>query len=546
MLQSLLGSVPINILEYGYEIGLDWLGKFAQAIIEGIGIIGLGIVVFTIVLKAIVLPFDIYQRVSMRKQNLVMKEMQPELEKLQKQYANDKTTYNQKMMELYKKNGYSMFGACLPMIFSLVILIVAFQGFRTYSQYANLAMYEKMAQAYSEEVLKFAPEIKDFGDGRTYFVVVEGDTEENLSEGKIRWKEEYNSAEGSIIEGKLVDEQLLSNVQYRIYTGGELRYVEASSPLDNRYITFKYQLKTEEQIKKEQDQNKKNKSKKNNTNANPVKFQYSVDTDKFQDYLEAQGNESEKEVFDKLYETAVADQEEAPYDAAVMDFIVRIGAAKAAEWYRDGNDAHFLWVKNVWYPDVSYQNPIQDYGKFKGQVTTQVTLRDGTPNVALNNVLDKDEYDKYLTSQLTTEKGQANGYFILIILSIGFMVLSQFISMRSSKESNKYQTVDGQGAKTQKMMLIVMPLIYAVFAFMYSAAFSIYMVMSSVISLLTTVFANLIIGRIFKKKEETKAKERVTRKYAWQLTEKEKRAKEKEAKKEAKMQERVERSRKRK
>ena len=86
-----------------------------------------------------------------------------------------------------------------------------------------------------------------------------------------------------------------------------------------------------------------------------------------------------------------------------------------------------------------------------------------------------------------------------------------------------------------------MPLIYAVFAFLYSAAFSIYMVMSSVISLLTTVFANLIIGRVFKKKEENRAKESVTRKYAWQMTEKEKRAKEKEAKKEAKMQERANR-----
>ena len=64
MLQSILASVGINVLEYGYEISLDWLGKFAQAIIEGIGIIGLGIIVFTIVLKCIVLPFDIYQRVS--------------------------------------------------------------------------------------------------------------------------------------------------------------------------------------------------------------------------------------------------------------------------------------------------------------------------------------------------------------------------------------------------------------------------------------------------------------------------------------------------
>ena len=87
----------------GYRIGLDWLGKFAQAIIEGVGSIGFGIIVFTLVLKAITLPFDIYQRVKMRKQNLVMKQMQPELEKLQKQYANDKNMYNQKMMELFPR-----------------------------------------------------------------------------------------------------------------------------------------------------------------------------------------------------------------------------------------------------------------------------------------------------------------------------------------------------------------------------------------------------------------------------------------------------------
>ena len=121
-----VNGIDFSLLEQGYKIGLDWLGQFARVIIEGVGIIGLGIIVFTIFLKAITLPFDIYQRVKMRKQTLIMREMQPELEKLQKQYANDKTTYNQKMMELYKKSGYSMFGACLPMIISLVILIVAF------------------------------------------------------------------------------------------------------------------------------------------------------------------------------------------------------------------------------------------------------------------------------------------------------------------------------------------------------------------------------------------------------------------------------------
>ncbi|MDE6411528.1 MAG: YidC/Oxa1 family membrane protein insertase [Clostridia bacterium] len=512
MLQSLLSSVGINVLEYGYEIGLNWLGKFAQAIIEGCGIIGLGIIVFTIVLKAIVLPFDIYQRVSMRKQNLVMQEMQPELEKLQKQYANDKTTYNQKMMELYKKNGYSMLGACLPMIFSLVILIVAFQGFRTYSQYANLAMYERMSQVYTEAILKYAPADKDFGEGRNYFVLAGEGEEENLAEGKIVWSDDGRTIDGAAFGVEGVTYTLLPRSQNESgeYTGN--KNIEVSSSNPDHFISYRYWI---EEAK--------------------ITFSYSVDSDKFLSKYQ------DDETYKSIRETAAAEGvEEAKLDeVAINRYVVKLGATATAEWYRDGNDSGFLWVKNVWYPDVSYNHPIQTYSKFKDQLNHDVTLKDGS-EVELSSVLTETEYNN-LVSGLTDEQDQPNGYFILIILSIGFMVLSQFISMRSSKTSNKYQTVDGQGAKTQKIMLVVMPLIYAVFAFMYSAAFSIYMTMSSVISLLTTVFANLIIGAIFKKKSEKKAAERVTRKYAWQMTEKEKREKEKEAKKEAKMKERANR-----
>ncbi len=120
-----------------------------------------------------------------------------------------------------------------------------------------------------------------------------------------------------------------------------------------------------------------------------------------------------------------------------------------------------------------------------------------------------------ITSKLDVEKTQANGYFVLIILSIGLMVLSQFITMRSSKESNQYQTLNGTGAMSQKIMLIMMPLIYAIFAFMYSAAFSIYMTMSSIIGILVTVLSNFFIGRSFKKKEDEMIVQKYTRAVPW-------------------------------
>ena len=130
-------------------IKLNFIGKFIRTLIEGVGSVGFGIIIFTLILKAIVTPLDAWSRISMRKNSLKMEKMRPQLEKLQKQYANDKAMYQQKMMQLYKKEGYSMFGSCLPTIVSLVFFIVVLGAFNTYSQYKTLDNYNQMATAYT-------------------------------------------------------------------------------------------------------------------------------------------------------------------------------------------------------------------------------------------------------------------------------------------------------------------------------------------------------------------------------------------------------------
>lgn len=136
----------------------------------------------------------------------------------------------------------------------------------------------------------------------------------------------------------------------------------------------------------------------------------------------------------------------------------------------------------------------------------------------MSSVFQQANYDD-LTASLSEQKEEPNGYFGLIIISIALMVVSQVVMMRSSKESRQYQTVDGQGsaARTQKIMLVAMPLIYAVFAFMYSAAFTIYMLISSLFSLIVTLLSNLILGIIFKKKEEEKAIAQIGYKPQWMI-----------------------------
>ena len=94
-------SVAVNTYSgFGMPFDLNWIGNIIKWLIDGCHSIGLGIILFTLILKLITLPFDIISRVSTKKNSLKMKRMRPQLEKLQRQYANDKALYNQKMQAL--------------------------------------------------------------------------------------------------------------------------------------------------------------------------------------------------------------------------------------------------------------------------------------------------------------------------------------------------------------------------------------------------------------------------------------------------------------
>lgn len=89
---------------------------------------GLAIILFTIVVKLILLPLNIKSQKAMRKQQKI----QPVLAELQKKYANDKEKLQSEMMKLYKENDVSMFGGCLPMLIQFPILIGLYRVIQSY------------------------------------------------------------------------------------------------------------------------------------------------------------------------------------------------------------------------------------------------------------------------------------------------------------------------------------------------------------------------------------------------------------------------------
>lgn len=107
------------------------MNDFLVAILNGINSIihnyGWSMVVFTLLIKLILLPLDYKSRKSMRR----MTRLQPQVAKLQKKYANDKEKLNQKTAELYRREGINPMSGCLPMLVSMVILFIMFAAMRT-------------------------------------------------------------------------------------------------------------------------------------------------------------------------------------------------------------------------------------------------------------------------------------------------------------------------------------------------------------------------------------------------------------------------------
>ena len=91
-----------------------------------LGNYGWAIILFTVVLKIILSPLDVLQRISMKKQTNMMASIQPELNKLQEKYANDKEMLNKKTSELYQRNNISLKSTCLPLLICMIITMVIF------------------------------------------------------------------------------------------------------------------------------------------------------------------------------------------------------------------------------------------------------------------------------------------------------------------------------------------------------------------------------------------------------------------------------------
>jgi YidC/Oxa1 family membrane protein insertase len=103
------------IFDYVAEI----LSIFIRPIYQIVQNYGWTIIIFTILIKLVTLPFNVKSQKSMAR----MQQVQPLISEVQKKYANNKEKQQEELMKIYDKYEISPTGGCMPMILQLVVLM---------------------------------------------------------------------------------------------------------------------------------------------------------------------------------------------------------------------------------------------------------------------------------------------------------------------------------------------------------------------------------------------------------------------------------------
>ncbi len=114
---------------------LGWLMTWLYGMIGNYALV---IILLTVAVKIILYP--IYKNQILSSAN--MADMQPKIQEIQRKYAKDKETMNQKLAEFYQEENYNPAKGCMPMIVQMIVIMALFAVLRNPMTYiSNEEMY---------------------------------------------------------------------------------------------------------------------------------------------------------------------------------------------------------------------------------------------------------------------------------------------------------------------------------------------------------------------------------------------------------------------
>ncbi len=403
-----------------------------------IGSYGWTFIVFSICLKLVLSPLDFYQKLSMRKTQKQQALLKPELDRIKDKYGNNKELVNQKTMELYRKNKVSPASGCLPMVIYLAVTLVTF-----FTLFGAINSMSRVNIANEYDTLR-----------NTYIT------------NYIEYKSNFE-----------LDKTIDGTVKITI-EGVEYNYYEL-----------------EQKAKEEFNTNKNSEGK------------YIIGDVTFENE-----NDFATAFIDTSLKTIAQDQVLAKYNEI-----------------KEG----WLWIKNIYRPD-NYSSPFpnfKDYISMTGNTFAEKTIEgteqkyyyqsfdvnaegstDGYYYVTDDAEVNKETLKKAqvqaeidfnnVTNSVRQEYGSWNGYFILILLAGLATLLGQLLANAGAKTKAKNGEEVKIPAQTNKIMLVVMPLIMIWFSWSYSALLALYIVVNSLMSILIGYLCNLISNAIESKQKD--------------------------------------------
>ena len=96
-------------------IPLGWIMYWIYEVVNNYGI---SIILFTLLTKIIMLPFSYKQQLG----SVRMQALNPKLNQLKKQFANNPQKLQEEQQKLYQQEGVNPMGSCLPLVITMIIL----------------------------------------------------------------------------------------------------------------------------------------------------------------------------------------------------------------------------------------------------------------------------------------------------------------------------------------------------------------------------------------------------------------------------------------
>lgn len=139
------------MVPFGYimKFGYDFLGNY-----------GLALFLYALVTKILLFPLSMKQQ----KSQLGMVRMRPYQEQLMKKYGNNKQKYQEELMRLYEREGYSPMSSCLPTLIQLPIIMLIYNIVRRPLSYIAGWDLEKLKEMAKPVVEANADAFKNIGE----------------------------------------------------------------------------------------------------------------------------------------------------------------------------------------------------------------------------------------------------------------------------------------------------------------------------------------------------------------------------------------------